>query len=97
MSGGDAHANQLDEKKRIGDGQRGQDQHHEYPKMLFSGESHAVAADLDAELALIDQGYAPAASAANPLLDEVASLRAQLAAAQGIEPKRGPGRPRLTE
>jgi len=84
----------------IGDGQRGQDQHHEYPKMLYKGSDHIVVDDMEGEIAASEDGWSSGISAApNPMADEIARLRAELAARDGAadpvmpELKRGPGRP----
>lgn len=83
----DPQTNQQFENRRKGDGQRGHDEYHEYPKALYKGQDMALADDADSEIALVSDGWAAPAAAVNPLADEVARLRAELAA------KRGPGRP----
>lgn len=83
-----------DTNREIGDGQRGQDQHYEYPKMLVKGLDHVIVDDLDGELTAIDAGYSTGVSAkSDAKSEEIARLRAELAAATGGEVKRGPGRP----
>ncbi len=84
-----------DTNREIGDGQRGQDQHYEYPKALYKGQDMALADDLNGELALIESGYSTGeVEKPNPMAEEVIRLRAELAAAKGEDaPRRGPGRP----
>ena len=94
----DPATNQRNEAKRKGDGQRGHDEFYEYPKMLTKGLDHILVDDLDSEMAAIGDGWSTGA-APDPREDEIARLRAELAARDAGDSliKRGPGRPRLTE
>lgn len=79
----DPSENQRNENVREGDGQRGQDQHYEYPKMLYRGEERLTVDDLAGEDEALADGWVNAPGARNPLADELAEVRAELERLKG--------------